>query len=246
MTPDADFGAGDARKPQRLEDILKALQSWPPHTMPPVGPNLGPNFVYGAPSGGSPTFSETAPEPAVTITGYALGWRVWSVVSTVKGVRLMSFGDTIWPPRTPLRAECRTLSAQTRQHVPPEPGCSCGIYAMKRPLLHGATFVPGLTVFPGVSFVPAATFVRSFMGLEMHPVVGWVTGKVALWGRTLESDFGFRAQYAYPQVLWSGALAKDKRVALGNAYGVEVYEIDDTVVQAMADADWDWLITQEP
>ncbi len=223
MTPDADFAAGDARKPKRLEDILKALQSWHPHTMPHVGPSLGPIFGGGAPSGGSPTFSGTAPEPAVTIIGYALGWRQWSVVSTMRGLRLMSFGDTIWPPRAPLRAECRAMNAQRRQHVPPELGCRCGIYAMKRPILSGLRLA----------------LVQSFMGPETHPVVAWVTGKVALWGRTQECDYGFRAQCAYPQVLWSGALTEDQRVALGNAYGIEVYQIDDTLLQAMADSEWD-------
>lgn len=238
MTPDADFGAGDARKPQRLEDILKALQSWHPHTMPPVGPSLGPIAGHGV-SGGSPTFSGTAPEPAVTITGYALGWRQWSVVSIRSDLRLMSFGDTIWPPRAPLRAECRMRKLRRRQHVPPELGCGCGIYAMKRPILFGATFI------------------QSLMGPQTHPVVAlvtgkaaWVTGKVALWGRTQECDYGFRAQYAYPQVLWSAGLTQDKRVALGNAYGVEVYQIDDALLQtmawqAMADAE-DWLSTQDP
>ena len=63
--------------------------------------------------------------------------------------------------------------------------------------------------------------------------VPWVVGKVALWGRVLEFTDGFRAQYAYPYVLWSAGLTTGERIALGDAYGVEVYELDGDVLKTM-------------
>ena len=49
---------------------------------------------------------------------------------------------------------------------------------------------------------------------------GCVFGKVALWGKVIEHERGYRAQFAYPQHLWceDGATAQELR----RLYGIEV------------------------
>ncbi|MGZ8630213.1 MAG: hypothetical protein ACXWZF_04505 [Actinomycetota bacterium] len=62
-------------------------------------------------------------------------------------------------------------SCRTRPHLAPEPTCTCG--------LHG-------------------THVLEILRKTKCPAV---LGRVALWGRVIEHEHGFRAQYAYPQRL---------------------------------------------
>jgi hypothetical protein len=113
--------------------------------------------------------------------------------------------------------------------------CSCGIYALKEAGLLTA-FGPGflfgaLAAFGGVQTPTRRARVRRQGSNEL---VSWTVGKVALWGRVLEYTGGFRAQYGYPYVLWSVSLTKDERIALGDAYGVEVYQLDGDVLKTIA------------
>ena len=45
--------------------------------------------------------------------------------------RLFSYGETIWQPGQPLKAECRADGP--KKHGSPEPMCGCGIYGTKKP-----------------------------------------------------------------------------------------------------------------
>lgn len=89
---------------------------------------------------------------------------------------------------------------------PPGSDCSCGIYAFK-----------DLTA--------------------LHQVVheADVLGRVALWGRIVEHESGYRAEYAYPQVLFYGAYSADEDKARKAAalYGCDVMPVPDDLVTFM-------------
>lgn len=212
MTPIAGSPDWNARRRKALADslladFLKALKKPPSR---PLSPPLG-----SIPTG-VPVIPPRAAEPPAAMTGYVLAWRQWGVVSHRGGtLRLTALTQrAIWPPRGRLVAECP--AGQVQQHLPPEPGCSCGIYAVK----NGSEFHPHM--------------LRSnIVWRGSAESVPWVVGKVALWGRVLEFTDGFRAQYAYPYVLWSAGLTAGERIALGDAYGVEVYELDGDVLKTM-------------
>ena len=58
----------------------------------------------------------------------------------------------------------------------------------------------------------------------VYPYMGTVAGRVALWGRVIEHDHGYRAQYGYPLALWlaptPGATSARTVRALAARYGV--------------------------
>lgn len=102
------------------------------------------------------------------------GWRAWQVVDG----RLYStvFG-TLWPERARLEARCglggRSSPGGLRGvHEAPFRGCDCGIYALKSQAaaLHLAQISQAALV---------------------------AVGRVSLWGRIVETEHGYRGQYAY-------------------------------------------------
>ena len=84
-----------------------------------------------------------------------------------------------WFPRRPYRATCRRIELpgpeQLAQHPSPVPDCTCGIYASSSL----RTLVTSTPSMPAVSAV----------------------GTVALWGRVMEHERGWRAEFAYPDRL---------------------------------------------
>jgi hypothetical protein len=130
-----------------------------------------------------------------------IGWRVWLIVA--RGgcdLRLHSAvqAKVAWEPRAELRAECRRLptpevfnGAPCTHDAPSEVcgtggGHGCGIYAAKTraACLH---FLKG-------AYSPARVAGDS--------VVHRVLGRVALWGKVLEAERGWRAELAYPVDIW--------------------------------------------
>jgi hypothetical protein len=101
-----------------------------------------------------------------------IGWRVWRVDARH---RLCSaLRDEVWQPRRPLVAACGV------DHAAPDQGCDCGIYAVRRPEQAQAYLV----------------------GRNRPEAVHRVLGRVALWGRVVECEQGWRAECAYPARLW--------------------------------------------
>ena len=103
------------------------------------------------------------------------GWRVWKVA----GGRLYStvFGS-LWPEHARLDAHCglggRSSPGGLRGvHHAPARGCHCGIYALKS--REDAVFLAG----------------------QIHGVETLAVGRVSLWGRIVETERGYRGQYAY-------------------------------------------------
>jgi hypothetical protein len=109
-----------------------------------------------------------------------LGWRAWRLHRDETG-RLRIAPTTPrpdWEPGAAMHARCS--GAHTRMylvfnpeleasHRSPEPGCTCGLHAMKEPgrLARGSRFAG-------------------------------VIGRVAMWGRVIEHTKGWRAEFAYP------------------------------------------------
>jgi hypothetical protein len=124
-----------------------------------------------------------------------LGWRAWRLRRTESGLRIVpTTPRSAWEPRVAIHATCS--GSHTREymvhnpelakfHRSPEPGCTCGIHALKDP----------------------ARLARSGRTAA-------VVGRVAMWGRVIEHTKGHRAEFAYPSrmrlvcswCLWYGEL----------------------------------------
>jgi hypothetical protein len=117
-----------------------------------------------------------------------VGWRVWNVVEADGALRLTSLVyRTIWHPGREVTARCRRPLAalpwsRMPLHGPPNFDCCCGIYAVRT----AEQAVPYLRVG-----------VENELGSSMR-----VIGRVALWGRIVESDQGWRASFGYPEHLF--------------------------------------------
>ena len=131
-----------------------------------------------------------------------IGWRVWLVVAHEAELLLHSAvqAKVEWPVRQALRAECRRVPVLEivgeprlgAGHEAPEETCGtggghgCGIYAAKTASAC-ADFLKG-------SYSPSQ--------VRGAGVVHRVIGKVALWGKVIEGELGWRAEYAYPAEIW--------------------------------------------
>jgi len=126
------------------------------------------------------------------------GWRAWRLRRAELGaIRIApTTPRPDWEPSVPIHATCS--GSHTREymvynpelvkfHRSPEPGCTCGIHAMKDP--------------------------RRLRRSRPGKTAG-VIGTVAMWGRVIEHTKGWRAEFAYPArlrlicvwCLWDGAL----------------------------------------
>ncbi len=103
-----------------------------------------------------------------------IAWRAWALARTPSGepeLRPIIYAAETWPAREAARAACPPHRSEG--HRSPGDRCTCGLYA-----------VDGLDRLPRVT------------GRDVT-----VVGSVAMWGRLLEHDAGFRAEFAYPQRL---------------------------------------------
>ena len=112
-------------------------------------------------------------------------WRVWRVGMREGRLVLHSaYADAPWDPGVPISATCakrrRSLRRPWRmepcRHAAPDIACSCGIYGVR-------------------SLAAARWFLESEKALSPP---NRVLGRVALWGDVVESQWGWRASFAYP------------------------------------------------
>jgi hypothetical protein len=92
--------------------------------------------------------------------------------------------NCIWQPRQRMDAHCNQMGAFHATIVPVWK-CTCGFYAYKTD-----------------AALRASEFLIPRGGLG-------VAGRVALWGRVIDHEIGYRAQHSYPQVLY---LSGDRRI----------------------------------
>jgi hypothetical protein len=103
-----------------------------------------------------------------------IGWRAWALAWAPTGepeLRPIIYSGETWPAREVARASCPPHAR--RGHRAPDADCTCGLYAVD-----------------GLDRLPAVT------GRDVT-----VIGSVALWGKMVEHDSGFRAELGYPDRL---------------------------------------------
>jgi hypothetical protein len=117
-----------------------------------------------------------------------IGWRAWiywpRFVPGKPEVMSLTNYEVVWRPGEPMVARC-----PSGWHEPPGPGlwyaddpkdrCSCGVHALASPQ-------DGRWPFGDRE-------------LYRCPDSVGLIGRVALWGRVIEGEYGWRAQYAYPR-----------------------------------------------
>lgn len=120
-----------------------------------------------------------------------IGYRVWNVYNSglITG---QAHGDP-WPPYEAMVGRCANMNGaghidQDEWKAAPVMDCTCGIYAFKDRT--NAQYRSAFDVHPGNAFN------GFFSGKGYHE--GQVWGSVSLWGRIIEHEIGYRAQFAYP------------------------------------------------
>jgi len=136
-----------------------------------------------------------------------VGWRQWNFMYPHF---LANVGnDTIYVPREKIEARCgqEDHCEQQAPHLP----CTCGIYAYKeKPRLLGEI---------------RNTYGRPLPPVLHHrvpPVPGLrlVYGEINLWGKVIEHEDGYRAQFGYPKRLWCTPAIEPLAGWIGYVYGV--------------------------
>lgn len=116
-----------------------------------------------------------------------VAWRKWWVdIDT--GLLISLFKDTVWVPGEKMTATCLAQTGPvhiTRRACSSSPQfeCQCGIWG-----------VPARDDLPRYGEGPGPRAPEH----QSHLIV---VGRVTLWGRVIEHDRGWRAQYAYPYEL---------------------------------------------
>jgi hypothetical protein len=135
-----------------------------------------------------------------------IAWRFWYAVEHDGEAQLTSvYYPVEWPKRTALAAACdRPRFPFFRLHGAPAKPCRCGIYAARPDALRAL-----------IEDDP------------LQPATPTVIGRVALWGRVVECERGWRASRAYPERLFvtsrGGTRERLARIAGGlRGYGVPV------------------------
>jgi hypothetical protein len=130
------------------------------------------------------------PEPEKRI-GILTGWRCWTVLREEGLLRPIYQRGMVWNPRQSYEAFCAVADKPTGQrgdvHPVPWATCRCGIWAVCHPML-----------LQEVSW-------------DWKDNETLVVGQVALWGRVIEFERGWRAQFGYPTHLY--ALTDDELLA---------------------------------
>ena len=123
-----------------------------------------------------------------SMTGTVEAFRCWRVLPfhrldgtlTYRLCAVGTFGvPKLWEPRRATAAVCSDFETH---HEAPWPDHECGVWALKRP-------------------ESARRRMVAYMQTQGGSPVGWAIGPVSLWGRLIEHEKGYRAQYAYPYAL---------------------------------------------
>ena len=130
-------------------------------------------------------------------TEIIVGVRTWKVEGGLlkpANVSSSRFRGDVWVPGRAAEAVCAVLERDDHSGQPaPQVNCTCGLYASKRNHRLHVTLSTGVMVM----------------------------GQVALWGRVIEHETGFRAQYAYPLTLEHVSVLGERDLrSLRERYGI--------------------------
>lgn len=149
------------------------------------------------------------PDYAEALTGY----RCWNVFTN--GLMVGQSYAEPWPMYQPFVGRCGFTKSQhhvVNGHWVPAPvwHCGCGVHALKDLAVAEQRLIEEMAAMSGGWY--------SQYVYDYHPPIGRVWGSVKLWGRIIEHDIGYRAEYAYPGELHcqDAALA----AVVGHLYGV--------------------------
>lgn len=99
------------------------------------------------------------------------GWRAWALAGSKDLVEIRLLPIGLSGRPWPPREPARAMCSRRRHDRVPDPECTCGLHA------------------------------ASSLNTLRHARDPAVVGRVALWGRVLEHDRGFRGELGYPQRL---------------------------------------------
>jgi len=140
-----------------------------------------------------------------------VGWRQWNFMYPHFLANLGN--DTIYVPREKIEARCdqySTIDTYTlvprKDHSEPAPHllCECGVYAYKekpRLLREIRNIYCGRWLVANNRYVP-------------------IYGEMNLWGKVIEHEDGYRAQFGYPKRLWCTPAIEPLAGWIGYVYGV--------------------------
>jgi len=139
-----------------------------------------------------------------------VGWRQWNFMYPHFLANLGN--DTIYVPREKIEAHCEPYSTidtlfhrkDHSEHPAPDLTCTCGIYAYKekpRLLREMRNIYFGLRLVANNRYVP-------------------IYGEINLWGKVIEHEDGYRAQFGYPKRLWCTPAIEPLAGWIGYVYGV--------------------------
>lgn len=142
-----------------------------------------------------------------------VGWRVWSVrpegiasdTGTQEwGLASLAYHNVRWPVRRQLTASCLYATPRNTGNAAPEAKCTCGVHAYK-------------------SLEMAEMYLRT---ASIANAWGWplAYGSVNLWGRVIECENGYRAEHAYPQMIFFDRI--EPPIGALDQYGVEILPFD--------------------
>jgi hypothetical protein len=123
--------------------------------------------------------------PEQTYLEPIVAWRAWRILQfeTLSGetsYRLCAVGlrgiPKVWEPRKATAAVCSRYSSN---HEAPWPEHDCGLYGFR-------------------SRRETESRLESWAETQRGEKAGWALGRVSMWGRIVECERGWRAQYAYP------------------------------------------------
>lgn len=147
---------------------------------------------------GNPPAPKDLPEESIICaTGGLVGYRKWN--AGMFSSKIQSIRGTVWEPYAKLEAKCE-------KSVCCGATCDCGIYSWKEVSKLYPPTAPSMAD-------PAGMLCDDFDKLKQ------VKGSVWMWGRVLQCELGYRAQFCYPKEIFdTGILAK----SVASAYGVKL------------------------
>ncbi|MCL5669707.1 MAG: hypothetical protein M1423_00145 [Acidobacteria bacterium] len=134
-----------------------------------------------------------------------VGWRAWKVWAPRTGsapcpVFSSVILDTSWVPRRRFTAE-HSFDLGAKCHGLLKLDCSCGVYAFKDPI---------------EAFIYMMQVRDRLLGMSVEVALG----SVNLWGRVVDCESGYKAQYAYPCHFYLPASFARFLPEVGSAFGI--------------------------